>query len=347
VLFAVGDIHGCANELRQLLNQVPYDRDSTFVFVGDYVDRGPASREVIETILELAQRCTVIPLLGNHEDMFLNFLQAPESAEAALFILNGGTATLASYSADGTEYQIPDSHLEFLRSLRTMYETEHNVFVHAGLPQIPLADIDPDDEQHYATMLWTRGRFLKTTYDWGKVVVHGHTPVKRVTHWPNRINIDTGCVFNGRLTALTLPGEQRFSVRRMTDARRILLRGHGGREALGFTGTAPVRIKRGDRMHDLVTVDFSELGMYLRALDPAAPRFGVAERIEGIVGPNEPSPVEFTGVVVRVTVTDDGVHYGVKVLDTRAAKAAESMLSEDDSGLDLDSVVIPSKMFDL
>jgi serine/threonine protein phosphatase 1 len=343
----VGDIHGCANELRSLLNQLPRDPDTTFVFVGDYVDRGPSSREVIDTILELATRCTVIPLMGNHEEMFLSFLQDPESADAALFILNGGGATLASYGiGDSADYRVPDSHIEFLRSLRVMHQTDQNVFVHAGLPQIPLIDIDPDDDQHHATMLWTRGRFLKTTYDWGKVIVHGHTPVKRVTQWPNRINIDTGCVFNGRLTALSLPGEQRFSVRRMTEGPRIMLRGQGSRATQRFAGAAPVRVKRGDRIHDLVTVDYSELGMYLRALDPNAPRFNVAERIDGIVGPDDPSPVEFTGVIVRMRVNEHGVHYGIRIIDTRAAKPAESVLAEDDSGLDIDSIVIAPKLRD-
>jgi serine/threonine protein phosphatase 1 len=341
VIFAIGDIHGCANELRQLLNQLPQDPDTTFVFLGDYVDRGPDSSEVIDTILELSQRCNVIPLMGNHEDMFLGFLRDPESHAAAMFILNGGSATLASYSKGGPDYHVPDAHVDFLHSLQIMHVTDHNVFVHAGLPQIPLADIDPEDSQHHATMLWTRGRFLKTRYDWGKVVVHGHTPVRRVTQWPNRINIDTGCVYDGRLTALALPGETRFSVRRRSEGQRILLRDpRGTREAYRFHGSVPVRVKREGRAHELVTVDYSELGMYLRAIDPDAPRFAEGERIAGTIAPDEASAVAFTGVIVRVRLDDTGLHYGVKVEDTRATSAADSTLSEDDSGLDDVSVVV-------
>jgi serine/threonine protein phosphatase 1 len=344
VIFAIGDIHGCANELRQLLNQLPQDPDTTIVFLGDYVDRGPDSREVIDTILELSQRCTVVPLLGNHEEMFREFLRDPESRTAAMFILNGGSATLASYSNGTQDYDVPDTHLSFLQTLQVMHVTDQNVFVHAGLPQIPLADIDPEDDDHLATMLWTRGRFLKTSYEWGKVVVHGHTPVRRVTQWPNRINIDTGCVYDGRLTALALPGEARFSVRRRPQAQRILLRDpRGTREAFRFHGAVAVRVKREGRMHELVTVDYSELGMYLRALDPDAPRFSQGERIEGIVGPGDTSSVSFKGVVVRTRMEDAGMHYGIKVEDTRATSAADSAINEDDSGLDVESVVVRPK----
>lgn len=343
MIFAIGDIHGCANELRQLLNQLPQDPDATIVFLGDYVDRGPDSSEVIDTILELSQRCTVVPLMGNHEEMFLGFLRDPESQEAAMFILNGGSATLASYSKGGPEYHVPDEHIAFLQSLPIMHVTDQNVFVHAGLPQIPIADIDPGDSQHHATMLWTRGRFLKTKYDWGKVVVHGHTPVRRVTQWPNRINIDTGCVYDGRLTALALPGEARFSVRRKPEAQRVLLRDpRGSREAMRFHGAVPVRVKREGRMHELVTVDYSELGMYLRAVDPDAPRLNQGERIEGMISPGDPSSVSFRGVIVRTHTDEEGVHYGIKVEDTRASSAADSVLSDDDSGLDAESVVVRS-----
>jgi serine/threonine protein phosphatase 1 len=317
LLFAIGDIHGCVDELRQLLNQLPRSSESTLVFLGDYIDRGPASRDVIDTLLEIAQRNHVVPLMGNHEAMFLDFLRDPRSSGGASFIYNGGSATLASY-ANGDEYEIPQSHVEFLQKLAVMYETDHNVFVHAGLPQIPLGDIDPDDDLHRSTMMWVRGRFLKTTYDWGKVVVHGHTPVRRVTSWPNRINIDTGCVMDGRLTAIALPGETRFSVKRMRQPQKIVLRdASGSREAYRFTGTIPVRVTRSGVAHELVTVDYSELGMYLRAVDPDAPRFSTGERIEGIVGPETQSPVSFTGVVVRTRVDDAGVHYGVKLTTSR------------------------------
>ena len=316
MIFAIGDVHGCVYELRLLLNRLPRTSETTLVFLGDYVDRGPASRDVIDTILELQQRHEVVALKGNHEVMFQNYLQDPTSAAAGSFIYNGGSATLASYVDDNGVIRIPEAHREFLTTRPMIHETEHNVFVHAGLPQIPLAQIDP--ERDAATLLWTRGRFLTTDYDWGKVVVHGHTPVRRVTLRPNRINLDTGCVFDGRLSAIALPGETRFSVKRQHLPQRVVLRDPGGiREARRFTGTIPVRVRRGDQAIDFVTVDYSELGMYLRALDPASNRrLTEGERIEGIVGPDGPSAVAFVGVIVREHVNDLGIHYGVKLLDS-------------------------------
>src|SRR5688500_9784566 len=113
VLFAIGDIHGCVDELRQLLNQLPRSSESTLVFLGDYIDRGPASREVIDTLLGLAQQDHVVPLMGTHEAMFHDFLRDPHSPGGASFIYNGRSATLASY-ANGDQYVIPESHIECL-----------------------------------------------------------------------------------------------------------------------------------------------------------------------------------------------------------------------------------------
>jgi len=315
-LFAIGDIHGCADELRLLLERIPRTSETTIVFLGDYIDRGPSSRAVIETVLELAEQCHVVALRGNHEAMLLDYLDAPQSAAAATFVYNGGSATLASYADARGHVQIPDAHIAFFRELPIWHQTERAVFVHAGLPQRPLGELDP--ERDGPTMLWTRGGFLKTKYDWGKVVIHGHTPVPRVTVWPNRINLDTGCVFNGKLTALEVPGQTCFSVRRLPARRRIVLPDRDGRrEAHRFVGSIPVRVKRGDRIHVFVTVDYSEVGMYLRSVDVADnARFEETERIEGVVGPETSSPVSFSGIIVRKRIDDNGVHYGVKVLDT-------------------------------
>ena len=316
MIFAIGDVHGCVDELRLLLNKLPRTSETTIVLLGDYVDRGPNSREVIDTVLELGQHCTTVALMGNHEAMFLDYLNDPASAAAGAFIYNGGSATLASYADTHGEVTIPKQHTDFLHSLQLMYEHEHNVFVHAGLPQIPLDQVDPDHDR--PTMLWTRGQFLRTDYDWGKVVVHGHTPVPRVTLRPNRINLDTGCVFDGRLTALALPGEVRFSVGRTQAPRQVVLRDTTGiRTAHRFVGTIPVRVTHAGCVREFVTVDYSELGMYLRAIDPAEnARFEEGERIEGVVGPSSSSPVGFVGIIVRRRINDLGVHYGVKIVDS-------------------------------
>ena len=97
-IFAIGDVHGCADELVELLGNLPLDDQSLVVFLGDLVDRGPKSKEVIDHILKLKEMCQVVAISGNHEAMFLSFLDHPESIESILFIMNGGLATLDSYA---------------------------------------------------------------------------------------------------------------------------------------------------------------------------------------------------------------------------------------------------------
>jgi serine/threonine protein phosphatase 1 len=318
VIFAIGDVHGCADELRVLIDKLPITPETTVVFLGDYIDRGPHSREVIELMIELAERVTVIPLLGNHEDMFRAYLTDPTTAAAAGFVYNGGSATLASYADERGEVTIPAHHLRFLDELRVFHETESHVFVHAGLPQMPLAQIDPVRDRQ--AMLWMRGRFLTTDYDWGKVVVHGHTVVAEPTIRPNRINVDTGCVFDRRLTAIALPGEQLITVRRTSRGPRVVLRDSSSRRAAArFRGVVPVWVRHGDVTHAFETVDYSELGMRLRPIGQAPDRgFDVGDAIEGLIGTDDTTFVEFTGAVVRCTVEDDGPHYGVKIFTTRS-----------------------------
>ena len=163
--FAIGDVHGCATELKLLLNKLPLDSESTVVFLGDYVDRGNESKDVIQTVIDLSKEYNVVALAGNHELMFLDFLREPSSAKGGLFIYNGGASTLASYGADDGTYTIPEEHIRFLQSLKLFHEVDGYVFVHAGLPDIPLATIDPVRDQQYLT--WVRGRFYASTYDLG------------------------------------------------------------------------------------------------------------------------------------------------------------------------------------
>ena len=113
MIFAIGDIHGCVNELRALLNLLPLTPESTVVFLGDYIDRGGNSKGVIDTIIELRGHCRVVTLKGNHEAMFLDFLDHPGSARAGLFICNGGSATLASYANETGRYELPSEHVAF------------------------------------------------------------------------------------------------------------------------------------------------------------------------------------------------------------------------------------------
>lgn len=134
-LIVIGDVHGCAEELKALVHKLPLDQDTTLLFLGDYVDRGPDAKGVIDTVLDLSELYKVIALKGNHEWLMEEYLAKPTNAVASgNFILNGGSATLASYSTDGQTYEIPSSHKEFLANLKLYHETETHFYVHAGIP---------------------------------------------------------------------------------------------------------------------------------------------------------------------------------------------------------------------
>lgn len=189
---AVGDIHGCLAQLTELMELVKPTSADRVVFLGDYVDRGPDSAGVIDYLIEFA---AVFPetvfLRGNHEQMFLDYLDGQDSA---MFLVNGGRQTLDSYR-DRRMWPIPTSHRRFLESLEHSFESEHHIFVHAGLrPGIPLA------EQADFDMLWIRHEFLESDFDWGKAIVYGHTPRQEPLLGDRRIGVDTGCVYGRQLT---------------------------------------------------------------------------------------------------------------------------------------------------
>jgi len=203
-ILAVGDVHGCSHRLRQLLDRIEIDpRTDVLVFVGDYLDRGPDARGTIDTLLEIKATCpNTVFLRGNHESMFLNYYT--EGRDEALFLYNGGTSTLDSYGLPLAEARrgsgFPEDHLHFLSALPLFYETEQYLFVHAGVrPGIPLADQTPDD------LLWIRHEFIESDEDFGRIVVFGHTPLPEPLIESNKIGIDTGAVYGGRLTCIELP----------------------------------------------------------------------------------------------------------------------------------------------
>lgn len=314
MIFAVGDIHGCAYELRQLLNSMPLSPESTVVFLGDYIDRGAHSKDVIETILELRSYCRVVTLMGNHEAMFLNFLEDPGSERAGLFIVNGGSATLASYADENGNYAFPESHLEFFRNLDLCFEDEHHFFVHAGVPDMPLSELDA--EMHRKKLLWIRGPFLKSEFDWGKIIVHGHTPVPEVEIRRNRINVDTGCVFMRHLSAVALPGQQVFQVPRQRVIKPVYLRdGSSRRVAIRFRGALPVVVQTERGRFEFETIDYSEVGLYMRDLDKDRGQVLLpGHQIRGRIGGRDPGSVRFVGEVVRVHEEGGAYRYAVRVV---------------------------------
>ena len=204
--FAIGDIHGCHLALLHLLDRISdYAKTQTcrLVFIGDYIDRGPDSRSVIETVRTLEQRkqADVICLLGNHEDLLL---EAIDSGDPWHWLDNGGAATLASYGIRDPAH-LPAADIAWLRSLSLSFDDGKRFFVHAG--------IDPDhplDRQPREALLWIRERFLRVPTDYGRLIVHGHTPREdarpEVRH--NRVNIDTACVYGGVLTAVVFTDER-------------------------------------------------------------------------------------------------------------------------------------------
>lgn len=201
-IYAVGDIHGCYEKLLVLMEKIDIDFESDrLVFLGDYIDRGPQSFEVVAYLAELKQRYTnTIFLKGNHEEMLEKYLSGEDRIT---YLVNGGQQTLESYmnrTRPEGEPAIPSTHLEFFKSLRIYHETQNYIFVHAGLKnKVPL------EKQKTEDLLWIRRRFIESKYDYGKMVVFGHTPLPEPLLLPNKIGIDTGAVYGNRLTCVRLP----------------------------------------------------------------------------------------------------------------------------------------------
>jgi len=203
-IFAIGDVHGCLSRLEDLMLRIDIDeQEDTLVFVGDYIDRGPDPKGVIDYILEMRRTVKrVICLLGNHEQMFQDYLL--HRCDEDLYLGNGGVTTLASYGFNskgkGRDLSFPDDHRQFYSELSLYYETEAYIFAHAGLrPATPLTEQGPED------LLWIRQDFISSAYDFGKTVVFGHTPLFKPLIEPNKIGIDTGAFYGGKLTCIELP----------------------------------------------------------------------------------------------------------------------------------------------
>lgn len=207
-IFAIGDIHGCLAKLRALIGKIPIDftRD-TLLFIGDYIDRGPHSVEVVDYLINFKKRHPgVIFLKGNHEDMLEKYLNG---TDRFTYLLNGGQRTLDSYLNQTTKseaFPIPAHHKDFYRSLKLYYETDKYIFVHAGMrPKVQLEFQENED------LLWIRDKFIYTKYNFGKRVIFGHTPLSKPLVESNKIGIDTGAVYGNVLTCVRLPDLEFFS----------------------------------------------------------------------------------------------------------------------------------------
>lgn len=219
-IYAIGDIHGRADLLRTLLGKVDADRKARpvermiTVFLGDYIDRGPSSKDVLDILLDYGESFETVFLKGNHEKFAVDFLQNPSVIES--WRSCGGFETLLSYglkpSFSSTADErlklsrelaecMPAEHLSFLMSLRLHFQCGGFLFVHAGIrPKVRLRDQDEKD------LLWIRDAFLEYQKPFELFVVHGHTPVHAPDLQSNRLNIDTGAFATGRLTCVAIEG---------------------------------------------------------------------------------------------------------------------------------------------
>ena len=224
-IYVIGDIHGRSDLLDQMVEAIKRDLDKNpaadglTVTLGDYVDRGPDSRGVLDRLARNPFPTKYIALKGNHEELFEAFLNDPSVASQWRRL--GGLETLHSYGVSVTAVMVgkgfeeasrallkavPEEHLRFLATLKLSMSVGEYFLCHAGVrPGIPL------ERQRAEDLLWIRDEFLNSRTSFGKVVVHGHTPVASPEVLPTRINIDTGAFATGRLTCLVLePGRRRF-----------------------------------------------------------------------------------------------------------------------------------------
>ena len=245
-IYAIGDVHGQLDMLKAAFSYIAEDGgpDAQVVLVGDYTDRGPDSRGVIEFLMQgLAAGRNWICLRGNHDRMFSRFVrhgdEHDDQIKSGLGWLNdrlGGATTLAAYGITGqmhlavprrgapeelvhfdgpdgrrstaqlqalAQSRVPPAHLDFLDSLPLYHETDDLIFVHAGLrPGIPLQNQTEDD------LIWIRAPFLENDHDFGKLVVHGHTPVDVPGHFGNRVAIDTGAGYGHPLIPVVFEGRK-------------------------------------------------------------------------------------------------------------------------------------------
>lgn len=206
-IFAVGDIHGCRGKLTALMERLPIDPDVDFlIFLGDYIDRGPESCEVIEYLLEIERKFkNAIFLIGNHEHALLEYYRTGDVEYLRILRYIGIEETLSSYSESpvhtlGDLSFMPAEHVRFLESLRPYFRLDGYLFVHAGI--IPGED---PDRCRLDLLLTIRERFLRDETKSDVITVFGHTPFETPFVTPSKIGIDTGAVYGNLLTAVELP----------------------------------------------------------------------------------------------------------------------------------------------
>lgn len=208
--YIVGDIHGHSAKLKRVISMVmdDFNKNDTFIFLGDYIDRGPSSFEVIEFLTGLSNLYNAVFLTGNHEDMFKRFVLLGDNYDN--YIANGGGYTIESYIKNMNEFVIPESHVVFYNSLAPYYEGGDFIAVHAGLNP----DVSNLADQKRYDLIWIREKFYRFPKRWEKTVIFGHTPVQYINNSDtvyidddkNIIGLDTNAMTYGfPLTCLRWP----------------------------------------------------------------------------------------------------------------------------------------------
>lgn len=195
--------------MEALLEKLEPYYDRKFVFVGDYIDRGPCSKEVVDYLIDFNTKVNCVFLRGNHEQMLLD---AYNHGENDLWMMNGGRTTMKSYGLSARSAKLPQAHEEFYTNTKLYYDTEDYFFVHAGIsPGKTIADSLKDEEEIHR-FLWERSHLNAFETPWEKTIVFGHTPRPKPLQKEKMIGIDTGCVYDrvgyGTLTAAKLPEEE-------------------------------------------------------------------------------------------------------------------------------------------
>ena len=222
--YAIGDIHGCLSELttlhKKILTHKNFDvKNDLLIYLGDYIDRGKYSKDVIDQILKLKNNnIKTINLMGNHDEFMIDFILNKKN-NIKNWVNFGADQTFRSYGVEVVEYikdgfddevvdklrntllnKMDNTHLDFFKNLEISYSSENYLFVHAG--------IDPDkklSEQSEKDYLWSRSeKFFSKDFKSEKIIVHGHTPEENIINDAFRINIDSGCYFSGKLSCACL-----------------------------------------------------------------------------------------------------------------------------------------------
>jgi serine/threonine protein phosphatase 1 len=211
--YAIGDVHGCDDKLAALISHCERHargQEIRFVFLGDYVDRGPDTAAVVRRLMRMDAVC----LMGNHEDLLLAARDGGD-AEVRDWMANGAAAALRSWGVD-TVHEIPAADIAWIRALRLCHDDGRRFFVHAGIDfGRPLDDQDPK------TVLWTRR--AADGPDPGRLIVHGHTPQTSGVplRAPYRLNLDTAAVLGGPLTAAAFTDDRTDPTAFLTDDGRV------------------------------------------------------------------------------------------------------------------------------